>query len=73
MDEAFADCFRASEQLSICLGKAHDSSSWSTYHELLKLRTMETVAFEKYRKIQEELFANIHPPVAPDRHESSVF
>jgi len=73
MDEAFTDCFRASERLSIFLADTQDPSSWSSYHELLKLRTVETVAFEKYRKIQEELFSHIHPPAAPLRNESSVF
>ena len=73
MDEAFGDCFRASERLSILLSQARDAASWTMYHELLRVRTSETVALEKYRKIQDELFSHIQPPVAPDRSESSVF
>lgn len=73
LDEAFAECFRASEQLSTFLGAAQAPSSWSAYHELLKLRTQEIVAFEKYRKIEDELFSHIHPPADPLRNESSVF
>ena len=72
MDEAFGDFFRTAEQLSIFLGQTQDPSSWSSYHEAIKLRTSEAVAFEKYRKIQDELFSRINPPVAPNHWESSV-
>jgi len=39
---------------------------------LLKQRTAETVAYEKYRSIKDQLFGLINPPAAPDRPESSV-
>jgi hypothetical protein len=39
---------------------------------LLKQRTAEAVAYEKYRGIKDQLFALINPPGELDRPESNV-
>jgi hypothetical protein len=72
MDDAFSDYSHEAEKLSVLLGAPRDSFSWSGYHELLKQRDAEAAAYEKYRRIKDELFSLIHPPAAPDRRESSV-
>ena len=72
MDDAFVDYSYEAEKLSVLLGKPRDPFSWTAYHDLLKQRTVEVVAYEKYRMVKDELFALINPPTAPDRHESSV-
>jgi hypothetical protein len=71
MDQAFVDYSRQAEHLSALLAKPMGASSWTLYHDLQKQRTAETIAYERYRKLQEELFARIAPAV-PDRPESSV-
>ena len=72
MDEAFSDYSQKAEQLSVLLAEARDPSSWTSYHDLLKQRTTELVAYEKYRKLMEELFSLIGPPEPQDRPQSSV-
>jgi len=72
MDIAFSDYSREAENLSVLLAEPRDPLSWSSYHDLLRQRTAEVVAYEKYRKIKDELFGLINPPAAPDRRESSV-
>jgi hypothetical protein len=62
MDDAFSDYSRESEKLSLLLADSQYASSWTSYHELLKQRTAEVVAYEKYRKIKDELFTLIVPP-----------
>ena len=71
MDQAFVDYSQQAERLSALLAKPMGDSSWTLYHDLQKQRTAETVAYERYRRLQEELFARIAPAV-PDRPESSV-
>jgi hypothetical protein len=72
MDEAFSDYSHRAELLSVFLTESRDPSSWTSYHELLKLRTAEIVAYEKYSKIKDQLFSLIGPPVPQDRPKSSV-
>ena len=62
MDDAFSDYSRESEKLSLLLADPKYSSSWTSYHDLLKQRTAELAAYEKYRKIKDELFSLITPP-----------
>ncbi|MGH7782660.1 MAG: hypothetical protein ACREO5_02300, partial [Candidatus Binatia bacterium] len=57
MDEAFSDYSHKAEQLSVILAETRDPSSWTSYNELLKLRTIEIVAYEKYRKLKDELLS----------------
>jgi hypothetical protein len=71
MDQAFVDYSQQAERLSALLAKPMGASSWTLYHDLQRQRTAETVAHERYRRLQEELFARIAPAV-PDRPESSV-
>ena len=71
MDQAFVDYSQQAERLSALLAKPMGASSWTLYHDLQKQRTAETVAYERYHELQEELFARIAPAV-PDRPESSV-
>ena len=71
MDQAFVDYSQQAERLSALLAKPIGASSWTLYHDLQKQRTAETTAYERYRKIQEELFARIAPAV-PHRPESNV-
>jgi hypothetical protein len=63
MDMAFTDYSQEAEKLSVLLAETRDPSSWTLYHNLLRQRTAEVVAFEKYRDIRDDLFASIHPPV----------
>jgi hypothetical protein len=72
MDEAFSDYSHEAEKLSVLLAETRDPSSWTSYHELLKQRTAEVVAYEKYRNIKDELFRLIDPPTPQDRAQSSV-
>jgi len=72
MDEAFSDYCHEAEKLSVLLAAPRDVFSWTGYHELLKQRDAEVVAYEKYRNIKNELFTLITPPVPSDRRESSV-
>ena len=72
MDKAFGIYSQEAEKLSVLLAEATDPSSWTSYHELLKQRTMEVVAYEHYCRIKDELFTHIQPPKAQERRESSV-
>jgi hypothetical protein len=72
MDKAFGIFSQESEKLSVLLAAEPDPSSWTLYHDLIRQKTVELVAYEKYRKIQEELFSLIEPPKPELRHESSV-
>jgi hypothetical protein len=72
MDNAFSEYSHEAERLSILLAESRDPSSWTSYHDLLKQRTAEVVAYEKYRNIKNEVFTLINPPTVPDRPESSV-
>jgi hypothetical protein len=72
MDQAFGDYSQQAERLSVLLAKPMGESSWTLYHDLQKQRTAETIAYERYRQLQEELFAHIAPPDVPRRPESSV-
>ena len=71
MDKASVDYSQQAERLSSLLARPMGASSWTLYHDLQRQRTAETVAYERYRRLQEELFARIAPAV-PDRPESSV-
>ncbi|HKV47491.1 MAG TPA: hypothetical protein VJN69_05325 [Candidatus Acidoferrales bacterium] len=72
MDDAFGAYFREAEKLSILLGVRADPCSWTSYHDLQKQQTAETVSYERYRVIREQVLALIPPPVLPHRPESSV-
>ena len=72
MDKAFGVFSQEAEKLSVLLAATRDPSSWTSYHELLRQKTAELVAYERYRKIQEELFATIGAPEPQARPESSV-
>jgi hypothetical protein len=72
MDKAFGQYSFEAEKLSVLLGETRDPSSWTSYHDLLKQRIAEVAAYEQYRKIQDELFTLINPPVPEQRRESSV-
>jgi len=72
MDEAFSDYSREAEKLSVLLAERKDPSSWTGYHDLMKQRTAEVAAYEKYRALRDELFKLINPPGDLDRPESSV-
>jgi hypothetical protein len=72
MDAAFTVYSTEAENLSVLLAEPRDVSSWSSYHNLLKQRTAEAVAYEKYRGIKDQLFALINPPGELDRPESNV-
>jgi N-dimethylarginine dimethylaminohydrolase len=72
MDKAFGDYSHKAEQLSVLLAETKNPSSWSSYHELLRQRSIEVVAYEEYRKLKDELFSLIPPPQIQDRPESSV-
>lgn len=62
MDDAFCVYSREAEKLSMLLAGSRDLSSWTLYHDLLKQRATEVVAYEKYRNIKDELFTLINPP-----------
>lgn len=71
MDTAFSEYSGESEKLSVLLSQQKDHPGWTSYHELLRQRTAEVVAYEQYRRIQDELFKRIVPPGAdetPDSH-----
>jgi hypothetical protein len=71
MDTAFSEYSGESEKLSVLLSQQKDHPGWTSYHELLRQRTAEVVAYEQYRRIQDELFKRIVPPgadEAPDEH-----
>ena len=72
MDSAFRYLCEESEKLSVLLTQNGDPASWTFYKELVRQRTMEIVAYEKYRKIQDELFTLIPEPRDAIRPESSV-
>lgn len=72
MDRAFSDYSQEAEKLSVLLAEPIDPSSWTSYHSLLKQRTAEVIAYEKYRNLKDELFTLIGPPGPLDRPESSV-
>lgn len=72
MDDAFSDYSHEAEKLSVLLAQPRDAVSWTSYHDLLRQRTAEVVAYEKYRGIKDALFTLINPPTVPDRPESSV-
>lgn len=72
MDNAFSDYSHEAEKLSVLLAKPRDSFSWTSYHDLTRQRTAEVVAYEKYRKIRDELFGLINPPAIEERPRSSV-
>jgi len=72
MDKAFSDYSHEAEELSALLAGPRDPFSWTSYHDLIRQRTAEVVAYEKYRSIKDELFTLINPPAAPRRPESSV-
>jgi hypothetical protein len=62
MDKAFGLFSQEAEKLSVLLAAKRDPSSWTSYHDLLRQRTTENVAYERYQKIQRELFQLIDPP-----------
>jgi hypothetical protein len=66
MDNAFSDYSLEAEKLSVLLSEPRDRFSWTSYHDLLKQRTAEVVAYEKYRKVKDELFTLINPPTVSD-------
>jgi hypothetical protein len=72
MDKAFGVFSVEAEKLSVLLAATRDPSSWTSYHDLLRQKTAELVAYERYRKIQDELFATIGAPEPQARPESSV-
>jgi hypothetical protein len=72
MDSAFSAYYHEAEKLSVLLAESRDAYSSTAYHDLLKQRTAEIVAYEKYRRIKDELFALIDLPVL-DRRESNVY
>lgn len=72
MDKAFGIYSQEAEKLSVLLAAATDPHSWTSYHELLKQRTAEAVAYEQYCGLKDELFTHIQPPEAQQRRESSV-
>ena len=72
MDNAFSDYSHEAEKLSVLLAGPRDRFSWTSYHNLLRQRVAEVVAYEKYRNIKDELFTLINPPAVSDRPESSV-
>ena len=72
MDKAFGLFSQEAEKLSVLLASNPDPSSWTLYHDLIRQKTVELVAYERYRRIQEELFTLIDPPKPDMRRESSV-
>jgi hypothetical protein len=72
MDEAFGMYSMEAERLSVLLAEPRDPASRTSYHDLLQQRTAEVVAYEKYSKIKEELFALIVPPALQNRPESTI-
>lgn len=72
MDEAFGTYSLEAERLSVLLAQPRDPASWTSYHDLLRQRTAEVVAYEKYHKIKDELFTLIRPPALQNRPESTI-
>ncbi len=72
MDKAFGNYSYEAEKLSVLLAETRDPYSWTSYHDLLRQRTAEVVAYEQYCRIKDELFTLIHAPAAQERRESSV-
>lgn len=72
MNNAFSDYSHEAEKLSVLLAEPRDPLSWTSYHDLLKQRTAEVVAYEIYRNIKDELCARINPPAVPDGPDSSI-
>jgi hypothetical protein len=72
MDVAFSDYSHEAEKLSLLLAGPRDAFSWTSYHDLLRQRTAEVVAYEKYRNIKDELFTLINPPPPQERPGSSI-
>jgi hypothetical protein len=72
MDSAFSDYLHEAEKLSVLLAEPRNLSSWTSYYALMKQRTAEAVAYEKYRNIKNELFMLIPPPSPQNRPASSV-
>ena len=70
MDTAFCEYSCESEKLSVLLSQQKDHPGWTSYHELLRQRTAEVVAYEQYRRIQDELFNRIVPPNAEEMPET---
>jgi hypothetical protein len=70
MDTAFSEYARESEQLSVLLSKTKSLPGWTSYNELLRQRTVEVVAYEQYRRIQDELFKRIVPPTVDEKPET---
>jgi hypothetical protein len=52
MDNAFSDYSHEAEKLSVLLAGPRDRFSWTSYHNLLRQRVAEVVAYEKCRNIQ---------------------
>jgi|SRR5580692_8979791 hypothetical protein len=70
MDTAFGEYARESEQLSVLLSKTKSLPGWTSYNELLRQRTVEVVAHEQYRRIQDELFKRIVPPSVDEKPDT---
>ncbi len=70
MDTAFSEYARESEQLSVLLSKSKSLPGWTLYNELLRQRTVEVVAHEQYRRIQDELFKRIVPPSVDEKPDT---
>jgi hypothetical protein len=70
MDTAFSEYARESEQLSVLLSKSKNLPGWTLYNELLRQRTVEVVAHEQYRRIQDELFKRIVPPSVDEKPDT---
>src|SRR5579862_5165582 len=51
MDKAFGLFSQEAEKLSVLLAAKRDPSSWTSYHDLIRQKTVELVAYERYRKI----------------------
>lgn len=71
MDGAFSEYCHQAEKLSDLLAKPRDHSSWTLYHDLLRQRILETVAYEKYRNVKDDLFALIKSPPEPDTPDAA--
>jgi hypothetical protein len=72
MNNAFSDYSQEAEKLSVLLAEPRDPFNLTSYHDLLKQRTAEVVAYEIYRNIKDELCTLINPPAVPDGPESSI-
>jgi hypothetical protein len=61
IDKAFG-LFSQEARKTRCVLAAKRNPSSSSYHDLLRQRTTEVVAYEQHRKVQDELFRLIDPP-----------